>query len=445
MGRNPEIWQWIAGYGILGSLLVLIGWGAIRSRRHQRLVQNTPTSKTAGVFIGLVEVKGSAESESPLVSELAQQRCVQFSWSVQEHWRRTVTESYTDSDGKRRTRTRTESGWTTLESGDRDIPFYLRDDTGILRILPEKARIEPATMFSETVGRGDPLYYSRGHHGSVMNSTHRRRFVERGIPLHHDLYVMGQSRERQDIAAAEIAHDDHAPLFLISTRTEEHVQKSMGGGFWGLLVLGMLLSAGGPWLVHRIIEPHAAENYPLLPGGITIAVFTIHVLIRWGLMVFNDLVGLKNRVSQAAANIDVQLRRRHDLIPRLMDVVRGLKDYESRLQSQLAQLRTQASASIPGQDGPDPESCQATLLAIAEAYPEIAASQAFLDLHHGITDTEERIALARNYFNDIVTHYNTRRETIPDQFFATLAGLKPIQLFRTGHFERAAIHVDLAD
>ena len=83
---------------LLGSLLgVLCLAGAFRSGRLRRLVENLPTSKTTGVFIGLVELKGTAESARPLVSYLAGQPCVHYQWSVEEHWSRTVTETYTDS------------------------------------------------------------------------------------------------------------------------------------------------------------------------------------------------------------------------------------------------------------------------------------------------------------------------------------------------------------
>lgn len=437
---EPELWNWILAYGILSLALWFITFGAIRSRKRQRVIQNIPTSKTAGVFIGLVEVKGTAESDNPITSELAESRCVHFSFSVQEHWRRTVTETYTDSDGKTRTRTKTESGWKTIEQGGNEIPFYLKDDSGILRIIPTKAKIEPTPLFSQTARRSDPLYYSRGHHFAVSNSTHKRRFIENGIPLHHDMYVIGQSREREEIAAAEIAHDDAEKMFIISTRSEEKIQKSYNTGFWGFIIFGLFLSALAPWLIHKILLN--SESFPFLSSGIAFGVYIVQLFIRWALMVFNDLVDLKNRVFQASSNIDVQLKRRHDLIPRLVKVVSGLKNYETNLQSHLAKLRAQSNATMDTKEV-SPSECSSSIIAIAEAYPEIKSDDAFLKLQNKLSDTEERVALARNYYNDIVTHYNTRRETIPDQYFASMAGLKHIDLFQAEDFKRAAIKVDL--
>ena len=175
--------------------------GSVSRGRRRRLVENLPTSKTTGVFIGLVELKGTAESANPLTSHLAEQPCVDYRWSVDEEWSRTVTTTHTDSDGKSHTETHTESGWTTVASGGESIPFYLQDDCGVILIRPEGAKLEPATLFDETVGCGDPLYYAKGPAGAVADSDHRRRFVERGIPLHAMLYVMGQARERDDVVA----------------------------------------------------------------------------------------------------------------------------------------------------------------------------------------------------------------------------------------------------
>src|SRR6266699_565709 len=85
----------------LGGVLALVClWFALRSGKRKRLVDNLPTSKTTGVFIGLVELKGTAESAQPLTSYLAGQPCVQYQWRIEEHWSRAVTETYTDSDIK---------------------------------------------------------------------------------------------------------------------------------------------------------------------------------------------------------------------------------------------------------------------------------------------------------------------------------------------------------
>src|SRR5260221_2769746 len=152
-----EVAIWIPALGAVLALICLVA--ALRSGQRRRLIDNLPTSKTTGVFIGLVELKGTAETQEPLVSFLARTQCVYFRWTVEEHWSRTVTETETDSDGKTRTVTRHESGWTTVANGGEISPFYLQDDCGFVLIRPEGAKLESVGGFDETCGRSDSLYY----------------------------------------------------------------------------------------------------------------------------------------------------------------------------------------------------------------------------------------------------------------------------------------------
>ena len=130
--------------GAVASLASL--WASLRLKRRQRLLSDLPTSKVSGVFIGLVELKGTAETTAPFTSFLAAANCVHYDWHVEERWSRTVTETTTDSKGQTQTRTRTESGWKTVAKGGESAPFYLQDDTGALLIHPTGAKIEPVTL-----------------------------------------------------------------------------------------------------------------------------------------------------------------------------------------------------------------------------------------------------------------------------------------------------------
>jgi hypothetical protein len=156
MAPASPIVVYLPWLGVLLALVCLLA--ALRAGKRKRLVDNLPTSKTTGVFIGLVELKGTAEAEQPLTSYLAGVGCVQYEWNIQEHWSRTVTETYTDNQGRSQTRTRTESGWTTVASGQDLIPFYLQDDCGVVRVQPQGAKLEPKNVFEQTCGRLDPLY-----------------------------------------------------------------------------------------------------------------------------------------------------------------------------------------------------------------------------------------------------------------------------------------------
>ena len=432
------------GFPALGGLLALLFlFLALRAGRHQRLVSDLPTSKTTGVFIGLVELKGTAEAEQPLISYLAEQSCVYYQWQVDEQWSRVVTETYTDSEGRTQTRTRIESGSTTVAQGGDQIPFYLQDDCGIIRIQPEKAKVEPRTTFDYLCGPSESLYYAKGPAGAVANSTYSRRFVEHAIPLHIPLYVVGQARERDDVVAPEIAHAPHAEKFLISTRSEEQVRRGLAWQFWLIGLLGVAFGAGG--FIVRDASQHRpiADNVPLyvVAGSVSVVAW----LLAWIGMVYNSIVTLRQRVQQAWANVDVQLKRRHDLIPNLVNIVRGMHNYEQTLQTELAQLRNQLVATAPGEPGPDPRATTMVLRAIQERYPDLKANSSFLNLHRNLVDTEERIALARGYFNDIATFYNDRLQTVPDRFIAALGSMKPRVLMTADDFERAPVEVNFAN
>jgi hypothetical protein len=427
---------------VVGSLLgLLVLVGAFRAGKRRRLVENLPTSKTTGVFIGLVELKGTAESAKPLTSRLAEQPCVAYQWSVEEEWSRTVTETHTDSDGKSHTESHTESGWTTVAGGGEQIPFYLKDDCGVVLIRPDGAKLEPVELFDETVSLGDPLYYAKGPADAVADSDEHRRFVEHGIPLHAALYVMGQAREREDVVAPEIARDGNAPMFLISTRSEEQIGSGMKWGERGWGFFGLVLVVGG------FMGRDAMLNVPLesqltvyVAGGLG---YLTACTFAWIWMVFNSLVDLRQRVRQAWSLIDVQLQRRHDLIPNLLDIVKGCRDYEGRLQTELAALRGQLLATPPGVSGPDFGAVNRTVTAIAECYPELKANANFESLQKNLIDTEQRIALARGYFNDIATEYNTRLEIVPERFVAALAAMKPQPLMAANDFERAPVKLTI--
>jgi hypothetical protein len=424
----------LGGLGSLGCL-----FGAFRALRRKRLIDDVPTSKTQGVFIGLAELKGTAESEVPLTSYLAGISCVQYVWRVDEHWSRTVQETYTDAKGHTQTRTRTESGWTKVAGGGQSTPFYLKDDTGVIRVVPEGATIHSITVFNETCSPDSDLYYGKGPAHGVPDSTHRRRFHETALPLHTMLYVMGQAHERKDMIAAEIAFDKDAPVFVISTRTEKHLSTGYARWFWGLLILGLAAAIGGT--VGWSIMVKAYVEWQLLYAAI--GGFIVALLLGWVWTVYNSLINLHHMVEQGWSQVDVQLKRRYDLIPNLMETVRGYRDYESELQELLAKMRTQVDGTPPGVAGPDFEGMAPTLRVIMERYPELKANESFLRLHQALVDAEQRIALARDYFNNIATFYNTRLEIIPDRFVAALARLRPRTLMTAADFERAPIQVRL--
>jgi hypothetical protein len=426
------------GLGSSFTLGCLIG--AFWNLRRKRLIDDIPTSKTQGVFIGLVELKGTAESEMPLTSYLAGTHCVQYAWQIDEHWSRTVYETYADAKGNIQTRTRTESGWTKVAGGSQATPFYLKDDTGVIRVVPEGATIHSITVFNETCSPNSDLYFGKGPAQGIPDSTNRRRFHETALPLHTMLYVMGQARERKDIVAAEIGYVKNTPMFVISTRTEKQLGTSYMLWFWFWLIVGLGVAMGSMAGWSTLGKANITwQPFVAAAGG-----FIAALLLGWVWAVYNSLINLHNMVGQGWSQVDVQLKRRHDLIPNLVETVEGYRRYESEIQKLLAEIRTQTEATPPSVAGPDFKGVVPMLSIVIESYPNLKASESFLRLQQELVDTEQRIALARDYFNNIATFYNTRLSIIPDRFVAALARLRPRTLMATADFERAPVHVQLA-
>jgi LemA protein len=159
----------------------------------------------------------------------------------------------------------------------------------------------------------------------------------------------------------------------------------------------------------------------------------ILALLAWAVIAYNLLVRDRNRVAQSWSDVDVQLLRRHDLIPRLVEMVKGYAGYERALLSNLAELRGQGtSAATPAARGEIEKSVSSgvtQLVALAEAYPDLKASENFRDLHNKLVDTENQIQFARRYYNGAVNLFNNRIQRFPDLLIANTFAFKPAEFF----------------
>ena len=161
--------------------------------------------------------------------------------------------------------------------------------------------------------------------------------------------------------------------------------------------------------------------------GIIIAVVVIVLIVLWAISAYNGLVTLRNRVKNGWAQIDVQLKQRADLIPNLVETVKGYASHESEVFTQVTQAR--AGVVQAAQSGDVAQRIQAenqlsralvNLQATAEAYPELKANENFMDLQSQLKSLEEKIAYARQFYNDVVQKYNTRIEVVPTNIIAGL-------------------------
>lgn len=435
---------WLVTCGAaLVSFLILAG--ALSYRRKKRLIDNLPTSRVEGVFIGLVELKGTAESEVPLTSFLAEKRCVYYRWKVEEEWKRTEQVQSRDKDGKITTRTRTTRGWKTVAEHEQQTYFYLRDESGAIRIHPQGAKIEALKVFSQNCRKLEPLYFDKGPAHGIANSTGLRRFTEYAIPLHQSLYLVGKARERDDIVAPEIVCDPESPMFLISTRSAEQISRGYGCAYWILSLLGFIAIPVAHYFLWREHPDAERLEHMIRHGWPWYAAYLLIWLLGWLVMTYNSLIDLRQRLRRAWSNTDVELKRRATLIPRIVNVLQGLKDHEGWVLKTVTQLRTQTQATEPGTSGPDPSGCLGVVRSVVENYPELKSNEGFVRLQRELARTEERIALARAYFNEACTFYNTRIASFPDVIIARLAACHPHPLIEAANFERATLAINLQD
>lgn len=177
---------------------------------------------------------------------------------------------------------------------------------------------------------------------------------------------------------------------------------------------------------------------------IFIALIVVIVVFFW--FTYNKLVTLKLRVEESWAQIDVQLKRRSSLIPNLVETVKGYATHEKTVFENVTEARSRLmSAETPGQKGEADNMLTGalkSLFAVAEAYPELKASENFGKLQEELSDTEDKIAYARQFYNQNVMEYNLRLKVFPDVVVANLFGFKAEEFFQAGEGERADVKVN---
>jgi LemA protein len=165
----------------------------------------------------------------------------------------------------------------------------------------------------------------------------------------------------------------------------------------------------------------------------TILAVIIVAVFVWAAIVFNLLIRDRNRVAQSWSDVDVQLMRRHDLIPRLVEMVKGYAGYERALLTSLSELRGQSASAPTTHERSAVEKNVTTgvhkLVALVEAYPDLKASQNFRDLQNKLVDTENQIQYARRYYNGAVNLFNNRIQKFPDMLIANTFGFKVAEFF----------------
>jgi LemA protein len=166
----------------------------------------------------------------------------------------------------------------------------------------------------------------------------------------------------------------------------------------------------------------------------------------YALVTYNGLVSMRNRIENAWAQIDVQLKRRYDLIPNLVETVKGYASHERGTLEAVVQARNVAMSAQGPQDQAAAENmitgALKSVFALSEAYPDLKANQNFLNLQEELTGTEGRIAYARQFYNDTVYRYNTKIQSVPSNVIAKQFKFAEREYFEVDDAARGSVQVD---
>lgn len=174
---------------------------------------------------------------------------------------------------------------------------------------------------------------------------------------------------------------------------------------------------------------------------IIVAAFVLYIVA-----VFNGLVRLRNRVSEAWSDIDVQLKRRYDLIPNLVNTVKGYAAHESSVFEKVTEARSAAMQATTPEGKAEAENMLSgtlkSLFAVAEAYPDLKANQNFLELQHELSDTENKIQAARRFYNGNVLELNNKIDMFPSNIIAGMFSFAKREFFEVADGEKEPVKVE---
>lgn len=171
------------------------------------------------------------------------------------------------------------------------------------------------------------------------------------------------------------------------------------------------------------------------------------VVAGWAVVTYNGLVALRNQVLTAWKQIDVQLNRRYDLIPNLVETVKGYMKYEQDTLQKVIEARSRAMASTSVKETAEAQNVltqsMGKIFALMENYPELKSDDNVLRLQEELSTTENQLAFARQYYNDLVMRFNTKREVFPSNLIASLFNFEARDFFSVAESAKSVPHVDL--
>ncbi|MFL0797850.1 MAG: LemA family protein [Cellvibrionaceae bacterium] len=381
-------------FHLVAIFIVAFGaWFAFLFIRVKRILENLPTSKTVGVTYGLAEIAGILREENKenlLKGPVSNRECCWYHYLVEER----------RGSGKN-------TRWVTIEDRIEKQPFYCEDDEGRLRVFPSKAEIISSHTHKQRVGR--------------------YRYTEKRLSPGDPLFVLGKAatdKSRPD--SLVIRHEAGSP-YIISNKPEKVVMLMKAAKGMGLLSFAVSAVFFVLIMISGEKGQFSSVDYVLasLAGP---AFLTLIVII----MMFNDLVFLRQRCDRAWANIQVSLKKRATLIPRLEHIAKATLKHEKRLLEALSELRGRRGRSNTAEEIDHYIEMEYQVLneinVVVEKYPVLKADTVLQDLQGRMIKLENEIAMIRKGFNDSVELYNTRVTQFPDNLLASGFGFKRIGL-----------------
>jgi len=183
-----------------------------------------------------------------------------------------------------------------------------------------------------------------------------------------------------------------------------------------------------------------------MPSAFLWAALTlVLILVMYIIYIFNRLITLKNRAENSLSQIDVQLKRRYDLIPNLVNAVKGYMKHEKSVLENITKARSmlvKGSTAEKAKASNIVSDALKTLFAVAENYPNLKANENFKMLQEELTGTEDKIAYSRQFYNDTIMDFNNRLQVFPSNIFANMLGFKQKEFFKTAENEKKPIKVE---
>ena len=386
------LWVWPTLGAAVSLCIGLLGMTmGLRRVRTKRLIENIPTSACEDVEIGITELKGTLtareDHEAPLLGPLTKQPCLWYRYTVQE-WR---------GSGKNRTlvtiedTTKSKSMSCRDESGD--VPFEWRDAEMITGRTPSKTR---------------------------GNRVYKEYSLRSGDPL----YVLGSGEIDPETGdSLRIEKDQHKLPFIISNLPEHRLATmKITTAFW-MLAFAMAGMASFIMFLTLLSGTISAVDQLVAALG-SIGMMAVFM----GIVIYNDLVFLRQRTFWCRSNIEVSLKKRHDLLPNLNRISERYLEHERSIQEDVARMRSAFTAgeidSLAGNQDALTTGGLDRLLAIRESNPELKADSVLEDLFARIVTLENEVAARRSGYNAAVQRYRARMKVFPGLIIARLGGFK---------------------